>query len=708
MPRGLFLVLFSCLFLINVIFGQRILGFSPAAAQQERQIEAQFLKLPFAGNNRQYLFKLTEEPHVAGTQNNKKVAEYILSKYREWGWDAQLVEYKAYLSYPESIEVKLVEPQQHEIDFTETASIRDKDAFDNDVIRPFNAYSPSGDITAQVVYVNRGLPEDYKALDKLGINVRGKIALVRYGGSFRGVKAKVAEEHGAAGLIIYSDPADDGYMRGDIYPNGPMRPWKALQRGSLMYIFYYPGDPLSPGFPSLPGRKLLPPEKAGNVPHIPTVPISYGEAQYILESLAGPEVPDRSWQGGLPFRYHVGPGPAKVHLQLTMKFQIRSIYDIIATLPGKRYPEKKVILGNHFDAWTYGAVDPNSGTAVVMEMARALGALKKTGWQPDRTIVIAHWDGEEYGLIGSTEWVEQYKDDLKKNGVLYLNIDSGVSGENFSASAVPSLDRFIQAVVKEFPDPNTQLTVFQKWWKNQNKKLFEKLGEVVPDSARARIGRLGSGSDYTAFLDHIGVSSLSMGFGGRYGVYHSILDNFYWMSHWGDPSFKYHETLSKIAGVMVLRIANATVLPFNYEDYARAIFQHASDLEKRWKEEFSEVPVDLTPLKGKLQKWMNLSGQLNEKIKQHLEQGNVPAALNENLVEMERLLTYQPGLPNREWFKHRIYAPGFYTGYASKPLPGLAEPAERKDWDTVVRELKILESLIDQVIAKTEDSLGIL
>lgn len=683
---------------------QAIPGFTPTHSEKQNELEGQYLTHPFSGNNERYLLKLTEEPHIAGSAESKRVAEYIQARYREWGLDAKLVEYRAYLPYPKLVHLSLIEPVQVGVDFKETAYKMDKDAFDERVVFPFNAYSPSGEVTAQVVYANRGLPEDYEVLNELGVDVRGKIAMVRYGGSFRGVKARVAEEQGAAGLIIYSDPADDGYMRGDIYPDGPMRPWKALQRGSLMYIFKYPGDPLSPGFASTPQAKLLKEDRAGNIPHVPTLPISYGDAAHILQNLAGPEAAS-GWQGGLPFRYHVGPGPAKVHMKLEMDYQVRPIYNVVVTIPGSGEPEHKVVVGNHHDAWTYGAVDPNSGTSVVMEMGRSLGELLKTGWRPRRTIILAHWDAEEYGLIGSTEWVEQFYPDLRKNAMLYLNIDSGVSGDRFRASAVPSLDAFIQEVVKQVPDPNSQLNVFQRWWERQNPGAFKHLNKQVPDTATVRIGRLGSGSDYTAFLDHAGIPSMDVRFTGRYGVYHSILDNFYWMSHWGDPGFRYHETLSKIAGIMVLRFADADVLPFNYADYAEAISRHIGDLEKHWQKEYIQPPFELTSLKEKVNGWKTLATQLQERLKGSLASETVPSQLNSYLMQIERDFTFDMGLPGREWFKHRIYAPGFYTGYASKPLPGIAEPAEKKNWKEAEQEYRNLEQIMDRVMQTTRSAL---
>jgi N-acetylated-alpha-linked acidic dipeptidase len=683
------------------LIAQAITGFTKNSAEKQRQLEQQFLALPRAENAEKYLFKLTEEPHIAGSPESQAVAEYINQKYLEWGLESKLVEYHAYLPYPKTVRLTLLEPDTMELNLKEPSWRMDKDSYDQRAVMPFNAYSPSGEVAAQVVYANRGLPDDYEKLAELGVDIRGKIALVRYGESFRGVKAQVAQEHGAAGLIIYSDPEDDGYMRGDIYPHGPMRPEQAIQRGSVLYIFNYPGDPLTPGYAATKSARRLKPEEAKSQTRVPTLPISYGEAEKILKKLAGPEVPD-DWQGGLPFRYHIGPGPAKIKMRLEMAFQIRSIYDVITKIIGTDEPEKMVIIGNHHDAWVHGAVDPNSGTATVMEIGRSFSELLKTGWRPKRTIVLAHWDAEEYGLVGSTEWVEENKIELVNNAVLYINIDSAVSGEDFSAGAVPSLDGFIQEVVKEIADPKTKDSVFKRWWKEQNPKEIKRLKGAVPDTAVVKIDRLGSGSDYTAFLQFAGVPSLSMGFSGRYGVYHSILDNFFWMKNWGDPTFEYHAAMAKIGGLMALRFAQAEVFPFNYADYAKTIVKHFDELEKSLKEKFLEVPLDFAPAKEKANEWKQVSEDLNLKIAAALNTGNVNPKLNETLMQIERELTEPTGLPGRDWFKHRIYAPGFYTGYAAKPLPGIAEPAEKENWEGTKQELSVLLKILEKAIATTK------
>jgi N-acetylated-alpha-linked acidic dipeptidase len=445
--------------------------------------------------------------------------------------------------------------------------------------------------------------------------VKGKIVIARYGKSFRGVKAKVAEENGALGLIIYSDPMDDGYMKGDVYPRGPWRPEEAVQRGSIYYMFEYPGDPLTPGYPALKDAKRIPPESAKSLPKIPTMPVSYKIARKILENLSGLNVPE-GWQGGLPFAYHIGPGPAKVKMKIKSDWKVRRIKNVIAELKGFVEPEKKIILGNHHDAWVYGAVDPNSGTSVMLETARALSELVKSGWKPKRSILFCAWDAEEYGLIGSTEWVEENLKDLSENAIVYINIDAAVSGKNFGASSVPSLDNFIQEVIKNVNDPESGNSIFYEMWLRQNKENRKKYN---PDSAKVKIGRLGSGSDYTAFLDYAGIPSIDLSFSGNYGVYHSQLDNFYWMKNFGDPSFKYHETMVKIVGLMLMRLSSCDYLPFDYFDYAVEIEKYINEIDSVFSDELKNANLNLSSLKEKVSKLKDLTRELRGKQKMLLQ-----------------------------------------------------------------------------------------
>ena len=687
---------------------QSIYGFLHQSTDQQRALEETFLQLPQPRNCETYLFALTEEPHHASSEGDWKTTQYVDRKLKEFGLETRIDEYHVYLAYPLAISVELLEPDSMQFDLREPGWAWDKDSYDSRAILPFNAYSPSGEVTAQVVYVNRGLPEDYETLEEMGVEVQGRIALARYGESFRGVKAKVAEEWGAVGLIIYSDPADDGYMKGDIHPRGPMRPWEAIQRGSVQYIFQYPGDPLTPGYAAKENAKRLKVDEAKNLPRIPTTPISYGDAQHILKNLAGPVVPIESgWQGGLPFTYHTGPGPAKVHMSLQMEFDVRPIWNNVGIIHGSEEPDRKIIIGNHRDAWVYGAVDPSSGTSAVLEIARSFGQLLEKGWKPRRTILFQFWDGEEYGLLGSTEWVEEMKADLTKNGVIYINIDSAVSGEKFEAGTVPSLDEFVREVTREVQDPKTKETIHSRWWKHQDKKREKKFPGEAPDTAGARLGRLGSGSDYTAFLDHVGVSSVSLGFRGPYGVYHSILDNFYWMKQWGDPTFEYHATVAKIGGLMALRFAEADVYPFCYEEYAQAIVDHIKKIEKQLVENGDTTKIDLRPAIEKASQWKETASELTSRIRSALAADKGDQSVNDYLLQIERDLTDPTGLPGREWFKHRVYAPGFYTGYDAKPIPGVAEAVDQKAWETARKELGVFMKALDRAMQTTQRALDL-
>jgi N-acetylated-alpha-linked acidic dipeptidase len=526
----------------------------------------------------------------------------------------------------------------------------------------------------------------------LGIDTKGKIALARYGRSFRGIKVKAAEEHGAAGIIIYSDPQDDGYDQGDIYPRGPMRPWDAVQRGSIQDLTIYPGDPLTPGYASTKDAKRIALSDVTDLPHIPCMPISYGNAERLLTNLSGPAVP-HDWQGGLPFTYHIGPGPTEVNMKIEMDYGIRPIWDVIGTISGRGHPDQKVIIGNHRDAWVFGAVDPNSGTASMLEAARGFGELLKTGWKPERTINFCSWDGEEYGLIGSTEWGEENAEALAKHAVAYVNVDAPVSGTNFGSSTVPSLDKFVMDLTRSVTDPKTQKSVFDAWYIGQNKAYFEK-HESVPDTAATSLGRLGSGSDFSVFLDHLGIPSFDFGFGGPYGVYHSALDNFYWMEHWGDPTFQYHATVAKLLGIAALRLADDSLLPFRYSDYSREIEKYIKEKEKTASEEANLKSVDFTPTINAAREFDSTAHKADSLLL--IRKINDYTQINSYLMEMERAFTEEEGLPQSPWSKHQIYAPGFYTGYASQPLPGISRAVEKKDTQELDKELKILDGTLER------------
>lgn len=690
-----------------------VFGFLRAAAAESPgdKWTERCLALPQAGSCRAYLLRLTEEPHVAGTEEDYRTAEYVQATFRSFGIDADLATYDVYLPYPVHSQFRLVRPVQFDGPTPEAGFERDKDGLASNVIPAFHAYSANGHVAGQVVYANYGLPEDYDKLDTLGVPVKGKIVIVRYGNSFRGVKVRVAEEHGAAGVIIYSDPADDGYMQGDVYPDGPYRPETAVQRGSVQYLFEYPGDPLTPGLAATSIAKRLDPVAATNLPRIPSLPISYGDAEKILRHLAGQNVP-KGWQGGLPFAYHVGPGAAEVELNIEMDYQVRPIWNVIATIRGSEEPEKIVVIGNHRDAWTYGAVDPNSGTAVMLEIARCLGQMMKEGYKPRRTIVFGSWDGEEYGLLGSTEWVEEHKTLLANNCVAYINIDVGVCGDQFGAGASPSLRPVVQRIAGLVNDPTTQKPVLSRWWHQQNdeknaslpmsKKKAEPVWSKI-DTIAVNIGDLGSGSDYTAFLDHAGVPSMSIGFGGPYGVYHAMHDNFFWMENFGDPTFAYHATMARIGGLMLMEFVDRSLLPVDVLAFARDAKKQIRDLQTFIKESEAPSPTRLDDVSAKADEWVRVAEKLKsfEKSFQQLNALEMQE-MNKQYMAIERAFISPEGLAGRPWFKNLYVAPGRYTGYAAELLPGLRACVNAKKWDDLPREETRLLKAITAAIESTQ------
>ncbi len=682
-----------------------IRGFFPAEAAREAEFEKAFRAVPTPERAREDLWILTQAPHVAGTPEDFKTAQYVFNQFHEAGLDAKIVEYQVLLPTPKEVKVDLVEPFRREGPTPEETWAWDKDSSDSSVVTPFNAYSPSGDVTARVVYANYGLPEDYERLRRWGIDVAGKIVVVRYGKCFRGVKAFVAEQNHAAGLLIYSDPAEDGYRQGDVYPRGPWRPTKDVQRGSILYLTEYAGDPLTPGYAATKGARRLTLKEARTLPRVPTTPISSEDASPILENLGGPVAPP-AWQGALPFTYHVGPGASKVHLKLDMDFRTRAIWDVVAEIPGVAQPDWWVVVGNHRDAWTYGAVDPNSGTAPLLAVGRGLGQLLKQGWKPQRTIILASWDAEEFGLIGSTEWAEEHADQLMRNGVAYLNMDVGVAGPHFTASAVPSLARMIREAAGDVADPGTNRPL-SKVWAEEGRRLRREGGipiavlEQQPQTVSPEeqpVGELGSGSDYTPFLQHLGVPSLDLGFGGPYGVYHALHDDFYWMEHFGDPTFKYSVAAAQVYGTLALRLADADILPFDYEDYGNAIQKYLRDFGEDLKKRNVADKLPLGDAQEAAGKFTESAKALSEKLAvlgaSGLADAGKLATINHALLEVERNFLLEKGLPGRSWFRHAFYAPGMYTGYAAVILPGVREAADQADWSTATEQLALAQQAI--------------
>ncbi|MGI8306351.1 M28 family peptidase [Saccharopolyspora hattusasensis] len=612
-----------------------------------------------------------------GTDGATRRAQYSMNKLAEWGLHPRLESYGVHASVPRDISATMTGPERRELEVKEPP-FPWHEGFD-DVVVGYNAYSPPGDVTADVVYVNYGLPDDYAELAKMGVDVRGKIVLARYGQSFRGVKSKVAEEHGAAGVILYSDPADDGFTKGAVYPDGPWRNADSIQRGSVQYIFQYPGDPLTPGKPATPDTPRIAPSEADNMTSVPTTPISYRQAQHLLAALQGPPAPE-GWQGGLDLDYRVGPGPTRVDLDLDIDYQQIPVNDVIVEIPGSKHPEQKVVLGAHFDSWTYGTEDDVAGWTTLMEAARALAELRDRGWQPERTIVLAGWDGEEYGLLGSTEWVEQHRADLFKNALVYLNMDGAGGGENFSAGSVPALDRVLTDIAKDIRDPEHG-TLYRNWQQSSGEQ------NPVPE-------RLGSGSDYTAFLDHLGIASAEFGTSTPGGEYHSAYDDLHLMRNFLDPGYRYHEVSAAYAGTFALRLAGSATAPLVYSDYAAAVAGHLRDLDEK---QTGQQIVDLTPAYAAAREWEKAAKQLENGRHVHAD------AVYDALIAQERALTQQEGLPGRDWYKHMVYAPGLYTGYAVQPLPAIDDAIT--DRDTATAE-KYRDLLIDSLHKAAEAARG--
>jgi N-acetylated-alpha-linked acidic dipeptidase len=704
--RGLSLAIVASSFIVMGAMARssrdqhRLRGFAPAHVADEQALEEKLRAIPDPAHAESALRHLTSEPHLAGTDGSKREAEWLAAQYKSYGFDAQIVSYSVWMPLPKEVKLELTAPQKQTLATPEEPIPDDKDTYDKRAVMAFNAYSPSADVTAPVVYVNYGTQEDYRALESLGVSVAGKIVLTRYGHCYRGIKTKLAEEHKAVGVIIYSDPEDDGYDAGDMFPHGPWRPMSGIQRGSVEYTQIYPGDPLTPGVAATPDAKRLAPGDAANVSHIPTLPVNPQDGSAILSKLDGVHVP-RPWQGGFPFTYHVGAGAATAHIKLTMDYQQRPVYDVIAKLHGTSDGEW-VVLGNHHDAWVFGAVDPSSGTATMLETARALGDLVRGGWKPRRTIVMCEWDAEEEGLIGSTEWVEQNRAELQAKAVAYINTDVGVAGPNFSSSAVPSLKEFVRDAARSVPDPQqNDESVYETWRAHEARVAAEESnmprGALVPEAAgEVPVGALGAGSDFCPFLDFAGIPSVDVGFVGDYGVYHSLYDDFYWMKRFGDPDFKYHAALARVLGTMTLRLDEADVLPFDYGAYAGEISRAAQELQKRAGDE----GMAASAVKPVVDASMVLS-ESAAKLSHALQSGGglgidvaAQARLNRDLAEVDQALLDPEGLHGRTWYKHTIYAPGSYAGYSAEVMPGPNEAVDRKDTTVLDAESRALAAAL--------------
>jgi N-acetylated-alpha-linked acidic dipeptidase len=684
-----------------------IFGFRDSTA--ETAAESKFLAVPDPKLAEAHLRELTKSPHMAGTIEDKATADYVAQKFREAGLDTEIVEYKVWINYPQEISVDMTAPAGVAM-HGPTPEHVEGDSYEDDprIVMPFNGMSPSGDVEADVVYANYGTPEDFEKLDRMKIDVKGKIVLVRYGQNFRGVKVFIAQEHGAAGVIIYSDPADDGWRRGDKYPDGPWRPDTGVQRGSVGFMFEFPGDPTTPGIasvPSLPDSQRISPQDSPQIPKIPVTPISYHDAWPILQHLSGSDSP-REWQGSLPFTYHVGAGPSRVKLHLKQDYQFRTLWDVVGRVKGSELPDELVIAGNHRDAWVYGAVDPNSGTAAMLEAVHGVGELLKSGWKPRRTILFCSWDGEEEGLMGSTEWAEQHEAELS-HAAAYFNVDVAVSGPKFGASAVPSLKQFLRDITKTVPAPQGG-TLYEAWQKSSqpNAPATQSPTEAIGDARRSPnaqvktdvpVGDLGSGSDYTAFLQHVGVPSTDVSSSGPYGVYHSTFDDFAWFQKFADPDFVYEQEMARVLGLEVVRMAGAEVLPYDYDEYGKEVESYLDAARRRAEDKFGKGALDFGAVDTAAKHFESAATKILAKQK------NPPqdvTRLNRALMSSERALLVKEGLPRRPWFRHAIYAPGEYTGYAAVVIPGINEALDKGNSEQTRQQLAVLAAALERA-AKT-------
>jgi N-acetylated-alpha-linked acidic dipeptidase len=697
-----------------------LLGYATDASATEQQWEQKFRSIPEPDQVRENMRRLSAFPHHVGSAYDKDNAEWMLAKFKAWGFDAQIENFDVLFPTPKERVLELVAPTKYRAKLQETPVAGDSTSSQTQQQLPtYNAYSADGDVTGPLVYVNYGMRDDYDQLDRMGISVKGAIVIARYGGGWRGIKPKVAYEHGAKGCIIYSDPADDGYISGDVFPKGAYRPPQGVQRGSVEDTDY-PGDPLTPGVGATKDAKRLPINESKVIQKIPVLPISYEDAQPLLAAMGGEVVPEK-WAGALPITYHMGPGPAQVHLVVKSNWDLKPLYDVIARIPGSAYPDEWVIRGNHHDAWVNGADDPISGASAVLEEARALGELLKQGWKPKRTIIYCLWDGEEPGLLGSTEWVETHLQELRQHAVMYVNSDS--NGRGFwSASGDHRLERFINDVGRDIQDPeNPQLTV---WQRARLRRIARASGAEdrgdLRHSSELRIGALGDGSDYAPFLDHAGVAALNIGFGGEGGggVYHSIYDDFYWYTHFADTKFVYGRALAQLGGTAVIRMADADLIPLSFGDSADTILRYVKELETLLKTEQDkqkevnqeleegvykaisdpehptvapkreELPpfINFAPLENGSAAMKRSADHFEKALSKAQERGGAAYSnaavqqLNQKLLEAERAFLDEQGLPERPWFKNQIYAPGAYTGYGVKTIPAVRESIEQKKW----------------------------
>jgi N-acetylated-alpha-linked acidic dipeptidase len=733
----MFLVFFlTCSTFAQTVPNKSLLGFAAENASKQKSLEAQFDSMLKAENLREWMKRLSARPHHVGSPYDKQNAEFLLSLFKSWGFDAEIEQFDVLFPTPKIRLLEMLAPQKFTAKLAEPALKEDATSGQSKEQLPtYNAYSIDGDVTGDLVYVNYGIPADYDELEKRGIDVRGKIVIARYGGSWRGIKPKVAAEHGAIGCLIYSDPRDDGFFQGDVYPKGAWRSENGAQRGSVADMPLFPGDPLTPGIGATKDAKRLSIKEAPTLTKIPVMPISYADALPLLKNLSGTVAP-QSWRGALPITYHIGgTGALKVHFKLAFNWDIKTINDVIAKLPGAERPDEWIIRGNHHDAWVNGAEDPLSGLVAELEEARAVGELAKTGWKPKRTIVYCAWDGEEPGLLGSTEWVETHADELKQKAVVYINSDT--NGRGFlGISGSHTLEKFMNQVAQDIPDPQTKMTVWQRMRAQQLVNGSAATKKEILERSDVRIGALGSGSDYTPFLQHIGIASLNIGFGGEDGggSYHSVYDSFDYFTRFVDPNFAYGVALAKVGGHATLRFADADVVPFEFTNFADTVGQYVSEIvrltdtmredTRMMNQMISDgtllgvqdptqkfvlpktkeaVPaLDFKLLQDALKELKDNAEDYAKATKDNKINLSAQKNLDEVLFRAERALTNANGLPRRDWFKHQIYAPGFYTGYGVKTLPAVREAIEQRNWKEAAEQIKVVARIIENFAAEID------
>jgi N-acetylated-alpha-linked acidic dipeptidase len=695
--------------------GRVLTGYSPASSQTELDWEQKIRAIPTSDNIKANMMQLAAEPHHLGSPRQKQLSQWLVSTLRSYGLDAQIEQFDVLFSTPVERKLELVSPGSYVAQLKEPTLADDPTSGQQGQLPPYLAYVADGDLTAPLVYVNNGELEDYQQLEKMGISVRGAIVIARYGSGWRGIKVQLAADRGAVGALIYSDPHEDGFFQGDVYPNGPYRPSQGVQRGSAMIMQYYGGDPETPGWGSTPGARRLPRNQVQTLQKIPALPISYGDAEPLLKALEGPVAPV-PWRGSLPLTYHIGPGPARVHLAVKSNYQVTPAYDVIVRIPGSTFPDEWIVRANHYDAWVNGAADPVSGASAQLEEMRALGEMLRQGWRPKRTVIYAFWDGEEQGWLGSTEWAETHATDLTVKGVAYLASD-GTGKGYLGMQGSHSLEHFVNDVARDIVDPVTKTSEYERLEERAKTQAQSGGGRGgrggEKDDADFRLGALGSGSDYTPFIHHLGIATLAMSYGGEGGggVYHSIYDDPTWYTRFSDGDFTYGRVFAQTFTTTVLRLADADVLPHRFTNLSQTLESYARDVEALAKRVPNAKPFDFSPLDVALRTLRQASTEYDEAFVAASQNGTLfqkskddIAGLNLLLMQSERKMLSETGLPRRAWFEHAFYAPGFYTGYAAKTLPGVREAIEAGNWTEAGEQQKVLVNVISNLTTQIRNA----